>query len=699
MDAPARPAAISRRHLQFDAEPDSPDVRDLYYTPSIRPMPVRVDPRADRKRGWWSPALVRDQGSDPSCTAHAVAAAIDMLIERERVGNGGTSPRPLVVRHGVPFASAVMLYGNARLHDELPGERYRGTSLRGTLKGFQHNGVAYEGDDLDFARDPDGEAWRWHAQKAVLEQARDTTLGQYLRVETRLDDFHAALSEVGVVVVTARIHERWFDAADTIPFDPSHPAPGPERIHAFVVIGFTHEGFVVQNSWGTLWGDRGTAVWQYADWAANVFDAWVMKLGIHASAAFQYSFGPQGYAALVEAERIRTRRPTRLDVMGHFVPIEGGRLLARGRFHAGREDIKRIAERIKTERDEAGQLRYGHVLLLFMSGVRSCEDAARAVRTLHPVYTAAGIYPLFFSWETRMLRAVTREVERVLAEVAAEVGPHSVRNPLAARLVEGQVADIPLRMRGALLGSLDGFLATTDLADPNHTSGGDVLALVFGILASRLADGSLSAHVFAHDIAAHVALRIVAAPKGDWGAPVFSSVHLSAPLVARGAFVRDLLPLVARRGEGRANRKARRDAAVVERVRLYCLDDSIAAGDMFGAAYPRSWPDLWARAEPFAPGRPRNGAIDQTPDGARTRLLALMPYTLEALAEAEAVGADVEAFAVGDSAVSDLGRLTHFDMDACDPVTRAVIATIGGRTAAPGGEPLRQLHVERGERS
>ncbi|HEY3314995.1 MAG TPA: C1 family peptidase [Bacillota bacterium] len=60
------------------------------------------------------------------------------------------------------------------------------------------------------------------------------------------------------------------------------PAPKPtdqiKGYHAIMLIGWTREGWLIQNSWGEDWGDRGTAVLSYAYpiqemWAVTDFEA------------------------------------------------------------------------------------------------------------------------------------------------------------------------------------------------------------------------------------------------------------------------------------------------------------------------------------------------------------------------------------------------------------------------------------------
>src|SRR5207244_13519797 len=62
-----------------------------------------------------------------------------------------------------------------------------------------------------------------------------------------------------------------------IPRVPAQPDAGG---HAFVIVGYTRDGFIVQNSWGTTWGTRGLAILTYEDWTDNAMDCWVAQLGV-----------------------------------------------------------------------------------------------------------------------------------------------------------------------------------------------------------------------------------------------------------------------------------------------------------------------------------------------------------------------------------------------------------------------------------
>ena len=49
-------------------------------------------------------------------------------------------------------------------------------------------------------------------------------------------------------------------------------------------MGYTREGFIVQNSWGPAWGYKGFAILPYHDWFDNGYDAWALALGAPVSA-------------------------------------------------------------------------------------------------------------------------------------------------------------------------------------------------------------------------------------------------------------------------------------------------------------------------------------------------------------------------------------------------------------------------------
>ena len=105
-------------------------------------------------------------------------------------------------------------------------------------------------------------------------------IGAYYRIERgSLVDLQAAIAEVHAIYVSAQVHAGWnLGAAEALPVI---PWDGQESsgAHAFALVGYDENGFIVQNSWGPDWGFGGFAVLTYADWLAHGHDAWVAVLG------------------------------------------------------------------------------------------------------------------------------------------------------------------------------------------------------------------------------------------------------------------------------------------------------------------------------------------------------------------------------------------------------------------------------------
>jgi hypothetical protein len=117
--ATASTKSWSKLKSSLNALPDSIDIRDLVYQPSLLSVP---------------PVLVNcgrvpeilDQGQEGACTGFALAAVANFLLHQRGL-NRRVSPR--------------MLYELARRYDEWPGEWYEGSSARGAMKGWLRHGA------------------------------------------------------------------------------------------------------------------------------------------------------------------------------------------------------------------------------------------------------------------------------------------------------------------------------------------------------------------------------------------------------------------------------------------------------------------------------------------------------------------------------------------------------------------------------
>ncbi len=201
-----------------------------------------------------------DQGDEHACTGFGLAAVVHYLLHRH-------APR----RMHAPV-SARMLYKMAKRYDEWTGLDYAGSSARGALKGWHKQGVCaaslwpYKPDHLDQL-----------LTERRRRDARRRPLLAYERVnEADLGAMRAAVAASGIVYATARVHMGWRKVRRTgrIPRSPHMLGS-----HAFVIVGYDHAGFWLQNSKGARWGLRGYGHLAYEDWVQNAQDAWIARLG------------------------------------------------------------------------------------------------------------------------------------------------------------------------------------------------------------------------------------------------------------------------------------------------------------------------------------------------------------------------------------------------------------------------------------
>lgn len=283
----AKPAdePLDQWSKRFDARPDRLDLRDRPYIPPLRSLPA-VFP-SDEQIGKLLPAyvardLVLDQGSEGACTGFGLACVANYLLFRREMALKPAQRQP------VESVSARMLYDLARRYDEWPGEDYSGSSCRGAIKGWHKHGVCAE-SKWRYVIDTAGKVRFEPPEDDWLADAARRPLGVYYRVDKgSIVDLQAAIVEIGAVFVSAGVHDGWNTLLGKRSSSPrSHaalrviPPKSGSRVggHAFALVGYNADGFIVQNSWGARWGAGGFAVLPYADWIEHATDAWACALG------------------------------------------------------------------------------------------------------------------------------------------------------------------------------------------------------------------------------------------------------------------------------------------------------------------------------------------------------------------------------------------------------------------------------------
>jgi len=417
----AAAAAPRRRATRvLNVRPDAVDLRDWEYQPPVSTAPPDVRYPPDVR-------TVLDQGTSAACTGHALATVIEYLLVRAG-------------RHVEPV-SPHMLYSMARRYDEWAGnedggeDSDTGSSLRGALKGWLRHGAS---SARLWPRPPMPEP-RASAREDWWTDAIKRPLGAYYRIDPRsLRDMHVAIDQVGALLASAFTHAGWEELlrarAVPRPEDPSdlpvirRMAGHPDEGHAFAIIGYTRDGFIVQNSWGTAWGKGGLAVLRYSDWLENAMDCWVAQLGVvtaeHEAIADAVSLrtNAAGTGAVVSSNPVLAAHE-----LSPFIVNMGndGRLSQRGRFRTQPSDVDALLRIHLAEACRKWGIRASQAVdvAIYAHGGLTDEDAAAGTaRAWVPRLYDERIFPVFLMWETGAIATVANMIEDRLAPLDRRAG-------------------------------------------------------------------------------------------------------------------------------------------------------------------------------------------------------------------------------------------------------------------------------------
>ena len=383
--------------------PDRLDLRDRPYLPSIS-----VTPGNELSPKFALPVL--NQGSTSACTGFALSNVVNFLLR-------SWDPK-------APQISPYMLYSMARRYDEFPGYKEdAGSSLRGAMKGWYKHGACR----IDL--------WEKLAMPAAAKRPQDDwwldaaqrPLGAYYRVDTRsITDMHMALNEVGILYASAICHGGWLKGDEvktpkggywSIPITAATPADGG---HAFVIVGYTRAGFILQNSWGKSWGSDGLAILTYEDWSENAMDCWVAQTGVvtdqHIEIAGSISLRmARGRVKLASDNVLRNR-----EISPFIIDMENnGRLSNTGQFRTQVGDVDALVNLHIAEARKNWGLKDNaptDIAIYAHGGLTSEEDAARTAASWIPALYEAQIFPIFLMWETNLWATLKNRLSDLISD-------------------------------------------------------------------------------------------------------------------------------------------------------------------------------------------------------------------------------------------------------------------------------------------
>jgi hypothetical protein len=390
----AAAAAPPKKERKKNVVADSIDLRDRPYMPSVTVVPAaRIPPPL------YIPVL--NQHETNACTGFALASVIYHLQykanERKQI------------QQNVQAVSPFMLYSMARRYDEFPGSPRldTGSSLRGAMKGWYKYGAC----PADLWKHPTMPKPNPDPAKDWWQNAVTCPLGAYYRVDTKaVTDMQIALNEIGALYASAVCHTGWLEGENvqatgddpwTIPYQ---DGATPVGAHAFAIVGYTQNGFIIHNSWDTNWGSGGRATLTYEDWTSNAMDCWVAQLGVRTELERKIAAAPSLRWAKnrVQLASDPTLRNRELDPF--IIDMENnGRLSNTGDFRTQDSDVDALLNQHMGEARKVWQLGDNDpmdIAIYAHGGLTSEEDAANTAECWVKALYDSKIFPIFLMWET-----------------------------------------------------------------------------------------------------------------------------------------------------------------------------------------------------------------------------------------------------------------------------------------------------------
>lgn len=559
----AEESASATRRASLNVKADPSDLRDRPYQPPPHSLPAIFPADGDIKRfmgAYTQAGLILDQGQEGACTGFGLACVVNYLRWR-----GAGMPKHL------ESVSPRMLYHFARRYDEYEGEDYDGSSCRGALKGWYHNGVCLE------TRWPYAPGAETQPVVGWDKDATEQTLGVYYRIDPKaITDLQAAILQVGAIFVSSYTHTGW-DKVKTIAKPPNGHAdlpvieyqgrPSRRGGHAFALVGFNRTGFVIQNSWGDDWGAGGFAVIGYADWLAHAMDAWVAATGVPGVVSGRLASGVSSAAGAGVAGATA-------DWWNEEKAYEHSIVLGNNGHVARFDTLDGVTRSLQNQAcvlpdtwfrtsDEARK----RLVLYVHGGLNSEDDAIKRARAMGRYFLGNGCYPLFLVWKSGLLESLNNIVEDKSASGPAGIagGPLDwITDKLTDPVIEKTIGRPFARPLWSEMKE------NAELAAASGR-GGDLLTDALRSLASSWGD-KFELHLVGHSAGSIALGRLLGSLAQKDLIPSVKSVHLYAPACTVGF----------------ANRHYAPHADIMQRLHLDILADDIEKDDNVAFIYRKS---------------------------------------------------------------------------------------------------------------
>jgi len=217
------------------------------FEPNIDEVPEKVDLRKYM-------TAVEDQSQTNSCCANAVAGAYEYINKRQAMQRGDS----------IADISRMFIYYVGRKKDQQSfGEDFsvqpkdEGMTLGGAISALEMKGACLE-KNWPF------ELSRVNARPSpdCFNEAVQFKISESKKVPVDLDAMRECLAEGMPIIFGLKLTAQFFrplPGGGIQTPDPNDPQSSEHGLHAMLIVGYNdrQEVFIVRNSWGTSWGDRG----------------------------------------------------------------------------------------------------------------------------------------------------------------------------------------------------------------------------------------------------------------------------------------------------------------------------------------------------------------------------------------------------------------------------------------------------------
>lgn len=185
---------------------------------------------------------IRNQGSQGTCAAQTAACMKEWQEKKDILLNEYMSPQ--------------FVYNNRENQDS------EGMYGRDVMKILQNIGICKEYNyKYGKIQKPD------EIDKNIYQNAKNYIISSYAKVDT-IDGLKKALVVNGPCYISVPVYNY-----SVIMWKPINLDEKQKGGHAMTVVGYDKNGFIIRNSWGKNWGDKGYCIFPYSDWGIQ-WEVW-----------------------------------------------------------------------------------------------------------------------------------------------------------------------------------------------------------------------------------------------------------------------------------------------------------------------------------------------------------------------------------------------------------------------------------------